>query len=81
MKRNRPIVITDDAELKNVSTTYSLSFTGYIVQYGIQSVLFRTFDREKVIPLCKEFAASLPSNEKIYVEEMRCCHKINRFKL
>ena len=67
--------------LVKCSKTYSGSFTGYIMEYGIQLILFRTCDRDKVDSLCKEFSTTLKPHQKIYVEEVFCCHTISKFKL
>lgn len=64
--------------LKCVSKTFSRSFTGYVMDHGIQFILFQTFDKSEVESLCKEFSISYPN---IYVEEMFCSHCISKFRL
>lgn len=58
--------------------TYSLVFTVYTIENGLQNVLFSTTDRDLIVPKCKELSIHL---SKIFVSEDFHANKIYKFKL
>lgn len=58
--------------------TYSLVFSVYTIENGLQNVLFSTTDRDLIVPKCKELSIYL---SKIFVSEDFHSNKIYKFKL